>query len=61
MERETLWQVIAPHFIAGLVTRGAVVTEAAPILRWAIGKSRDELREYFCRKGWSVNLVEDSR
>jgi hypothetical protein len=34
-----------------------VCTEAGPTLRWAIGKSRDELRSYFARKCWRARLL----
>lgn len=52
-----LWRVTAPHFVCGIVTEGDVVVEAAPILRWSIGKTRQELRRYFARKRWGVQLV----
>lgn len=39
-----LAQVTAPHLCAGIVLRDDVVVEAAPILRWMVGKSRDEVR-----------------
>lgn len=47
-----LIRVVAPHFTAGMCMTGDVCTEAAPILKWAIGKSRDDLRRYFAKKGW---------
>jgi len=52
-----LVQVTAPHFVAGLVMENDIVIEAAPILRWAIGKKRDWLRSYFERKDWTVKVV----
>lgn len=60
----TLWQVTAPHLCAGLVTEDDEVIAAAPILKWAIGKSREELRGYFREQGWGVRRVpmgEDRR
>jgi hypothetical protein len=47
-----LIRVVAPHFVAGLMMTGDVCTEAAPILKWAIGKTRADLRQYFTKKGW---------
>ncbi len=47
-------QVCSPHFTAGIVLCGDKVIEAAPILAWTIGKSRDWLRDYFRGKGWQV-------
>lgn len=47
-----LVRVVAPHFVAGMVMNGDTCTEAAPILRWAIGKRRGFLSGYFRNKGW---------
>lgn len=55
---ETLAQITAHHFCAGLVIRGDRCTEAAPILAWAVGKTRDELRAYFARKGWRAVVIQ---
>jgi hypothetical protein len=52
-----LVQVTAPRFCAGIVLTGDVVTEAAPILAWTVGKRRDWLREYFRRKDWTAVIV----
>ena len=58
MSDELLARVVASHFVAGLVIVNDRCTEAAPILRWAIGKSRDELRAYFLSKSWAVSVVK---
>lgn len=52
-----LVQVTAPHFCAGLVLVDDRCIEAAPILKWAIGKRADELRRYFAKKGWRAVRV----
>jgi hypothetical protein len=52
-----LVQVTAPHFCAGLVLVDGVVTEAAPILKWAIGKRREWLSDYFRQKGWKAVVI----
>jgi len=52
-----LVRVVAPHFVAGLIMNGDLCGQAAPILRWAVGKSRAELRAYFERKGWKASVV----
>lgn len=52
-----LVRVVAPHFVAGLVMDGDTCTDAAPILRWAVGKQRAFLSEYFRRKGWRAAIV----
>lgn len=56
---ERLYQVTAPHFCAGIVlSNSGFVTEAAPILKWTIGKSENYLADYFKRKGWKVAKVD---
>ncbi len=53
-----LVRVAAPHFVAGLVMDGDKCIRAAPILSWAVGKGRNELRAYFARKGWKATVDE---
>lgn len=49
-----------PNFAASLVVaKGGRVTEAAPILRWAIGKPWLQVRDYFMRKGWEWSEQPD--
>lgn len=52
--------VRAPHFCAGLVfdAETALVTEAAPILKWAVGKSWAYCAGYFARKKYEVVLLD---
>ena len=56
-----LVQVTAPHFCAGIILKDGIVTEAAPILRWAIGWRRARLSEYFREKGWKAIVVNERR
>ena len=51
---ETLLQITAPHFCAGLVVEADRVVQAAPILRWMLGKPEDLVRWHCQRKGWAV-------
>ena len=60
MERH-LWQVTSPDFCAGIITQGAEVIEAAPILRWTVGKDTAYLRSYFDKKGWTVAHVSKEK
>jgi hypothetical protein len=54
-----LVRVVAPHFVAGLIvdrdTRRAIF--AAPILRYLIGRTEDELRKVFRVCGWRATIV----
>jgi hypothetical protein len=54
---EILVSVDAPHFYAGIVLRDDVVIDAAPILRWAMGKRREWLRDYFEKRGWHTHVI----
>ena len=56
-----LVRVVAPHFVAGLVLREGFVVEAAPILKWAIGRNRAYLSPYFERKGWEATVIKGDR
>ena len=49
--------ITAPHFCAGIVVTEDVVTEAAPIVKYMRGWTRDKVREYVRSKGWSVRVV----
>lgn len=49
-----LRQVFAPHFTAGIVVRDERVIDAAPVMRWAIGKELETVLSYARRKGWRV-------
>jgi len=57
VQDRTLWQVTAPHFCAGLILTGDTCTDAAPILRWCVGRERVHLRGYFLTKGWISHFV----
>lgn len=49
----TWLRVTAPHFVAGIRFEDGVAREAAPVLRWALGKTETWFRDYAARKGWS--------
>ena len=52
-----LYQIKAPHFTAGLITRAGVVVDAAPILQWTLGKPYRGVLSYCMRKRWTMELV----
>lgn len=54
---ELLVRVAAPHFVAGLIVDNGICTQAAPILRWCVGRARDHLRQAFARRGWHATVV----
>lgn len=55
--RETLYQVTAPHFTAGVVVYSGVINKTAPILKWAKGKDLVEFKKYAKSQGWTVERV----
>lgn len=57
--KQMLAAIDAPHFYAGIVLKSDIVTEAAPILKYMSGWSRDKVRSYCQRKGWKVTVVRN--
>ena len=55
---DQLYQVTSPYFCAGLVTKGGQIVMAAPILRWAIGRTIGYMQNYCQRKGWQIVEVK---
>jgi len=55
-----LVQVKATHFTAGFVSDGTRVTEAAPILKYLVGKTEAWARHYLKQKGWKASIVSNT-
>ena len=53
-----LVRVVAPHFVAGIDCANGKCVEAAPILKWCKGKTEDELRTLFAKKGWKASVID---
>jgi hypothetical protein len=51
----------APHFLAGIVLREDKVIEAADIVKYMKGWTRDRVRAYCKGKGWDVSVVTAER
>ena len=61
-DRRMILQVDAPHFCAGSLwrkeTNGSwACYHAAPIIRWMIGKSAVETKNYLEKKGWTHQWI----
>jgi hypothetical protein len=58
---ETLAQIDAPHFCAGIVLWNDRVVEAASIVQYMRRQkwSRDRVRSYCAEKGWKVAVVHE--
>lgn len=53
-----LIRITAPHFVAGFVADGAVVSrECAPILSYMRGWSGRQVADYCKRKSWAWEVV----
>ena len=52
-----LYQVDAPGYSAGMVVEGGVVTGAAPIIRWTVGREMNALKVYLEKRGYTVQAV----
>lgn len=50
---ERIFQITAPHFVAGFVVLNGKVIETAPIVRYMIGWNGTTFRLYCSKKGWS--------
>jgi hypothetical protein len=55
----TLWQISAPHFVAGLeVDDDDMVCKAAPILSWTLGKYWYQVKGVIChRYRWHIERI----
>jgi hypothetical protein len=53
-----LAQITAPYFCAGIVLRHGRVAEAAPIVKFMLGWSRDRVRYYCSQRGWKIVITE---
>jgi hypothetical protein len=61
MITETLAQIRAPHFTAGIVLWDDKVVEAANIVRYMKKWPRDRVRQYVGSKKWSISVVYEQR
>ena len=55
----TLYQITAPHFIAGILVdnRDSKVYASAPIIRYMVGWNVDKVKSYCETKKWKCKVV----
>jgi hypothetical protein len=55
-----LVRITAPHFVAGLEYRKStgVVTNAAPILGWTVGKDIEYVKAWCRKKNYTYEIVK---
>ena len=56
---ETIAMVTAPFYCSAVIIRDGVVVEAAPILRWAVGKPWPEVESYCQRKKYQIEILKE--
>jgi hypothetical protein len=54
-----LMRISLPHATFGLVVTNDLVSEAAPIARWAVGKSFWQVRDYYVGRGGYVEWTPE--
>lgn len=55
----SLYQVDANHYVAGLVVDQGRIVQAAPILRWTVGRDMRRVQAYLTKRGYRVDLVQE--
>jgi hypothetical protein len=58
--RHALLQITAPHYCAGIVIGDGMIIDAAPILRWTIGKRLWDVQQYFFRKKFEITIASEN-
>lgn len=48
------------YYVAGLIFEGDTCIEAAPIVKWAVGKNKDYLLRYFLNKKFKVEEIHET-
>jgi hypothetical protein len=54
-----LVRVVAPHFVAGFEIESDRCYRAAPILRWFVGLTSDQIRQHCKKRGWKALIVRE--
>ena len=55
----TTYIITSPSFCAGCVVENGFITQAPPILKWAVAKSWPSIRDYCKQRGWQVEAVPE--
>jgi hypothetical protein len=52
-----LLRITAPHFVAGAIWVNKECTEAAPIIKWMVGKPPLEVKAYLDKRKWKYEWI----
>jgi hypothetical protein len=60
----TLYQIRLPHATFGIEVRDGIVTRAAPIAKWTVGKKSGDvlgyyMRRYYPSEAWAVTGIRE--
>lgn len=56
---QILYQATTNYFCAGLLVKNFIITEAAPIIKWAEGKNLDSFSNWLYKKGGKIRKVSE--
>jgi hypothetical protein len=51
------FRIVAPHFVAGGEARAGKCVRAAPIIKYMVGWSGKQVKDYCEKKGWTVEKI----
>jgi len=57
----TTIQITSHYFCAGIIIIEGMCREAAPIIKWMVGKEYSYLRNYCFRKNWRFHIVSKDK
>lgn len=55
--KSKLYQITAPHFVAGFLVENNLITKAAPIISYAKRMAPAKFLAYCDTKGWEVTII----
>lgn len=58
MNQELLYRAVLPYYCCGFLAEDGLIIDAAPIMRWAIGKTVTEYTQWAASKGGKVELID---
>lgn len=61
MDRSQLHRITAPHFCAGLISQGNIVTRTAPILHYMRHWDTAGVHRYCRRKHWRIETLDQAK
>lgn len=57
-EKEVLYRVLSDYFVAGIIAKGNVVVDSAPIIKYSKELGLEKFLAYCKKKKWIVEVVD---